>query len=180
MGAPSWTDYVGAVAGVVGMVTGISGAVMGYLGYRRSNQIKALDLRMALQKDLGAARACVTTVRELMASAHGSQRATLAARGLSQSSAIDAWEKRLEVDRAEVATLAAAIPREGTDFAALSEAQLEAALINAHKIKIGLSTLIERYRGEIAADDEARRQIAQQATAMAAARMSQHAAKPPR
>jgi len=40
---PSWTDYVGAVAGVVGMLTGIFGAIMGYIGYRRSNQIKALD-----------------------------------------------------------------------------------------------------------------------------------------
>ncbi|RMD18436.1 hypothetical protein EA837_03210, partial [Klebsiella pneumoniae] len=67
MANPSWTDYVGVVTGLVGMMTGISGAVMGYLGYRRSNQIKALDLRLALRKDLGEARESITTLRQLMA-----------------------------------------------------------------------------------------------------------------
>ncbi|WP_155774370.1 hypothetical protein [Burkholderia pseudomultivorans] len=64
------------------MATGLFGAVMGYVGYRRSNQIKALDMRLALRKDLGEARESVTMLRELMASAAGSRRATLAARGL--------------------------------------------------------------------------------------------------
>ncbi|TAM38245.1 MAG: hypothetical protein EPN61_14015 [Burkholderiaceae bacterium] len=170
---PSWTDFAGVVTGVVGMVTGISGAVMGYLGYRRSNQIKALDLRLSLRKDLGEARESITTLRQLMADAEGSRKETLAARGISRSSAMVFWEQSLATDLAEVTRIAAVIPREGIDFAAMSEKQLESEIIAAHKIKTSLSTLIEKYRGELAVDADLRRQIGQQATAMAAARMSQ-------
>lgn len=170
---PSWTDYVGVMSGIVGMLTGISGAVMGYIAYRRSNQIKALDMRLALRKDLEEVREAVTTLRELMSSAEGSRRATLAARGLYKSGNMVVWERTLEADRAEVAKITAAILSEGTDFAALSEAQLETELVAVHKIKTGLSKLVEKYRGELAADDDIRRQIGQQQTAIAAARMGQ-------
>ena len=178
MANPSWTDYVGAVAGIVGMVTGISGAIMGYIGYRRSNQIKALDMRLALRKDLEDARESITTLRELMASAAGSRRATLAARGLGRSGAMVVWEQQLEFNRATVEQIAASIVSEGTDFAALSVEQLESEILAAHKIKTNLFTLIEKYRGELAADDDARRQIGEQHTAMAAARIQ--AAQSPR
>ncbi|MFP6558886.1 hypothetical protein WJ542_11285 [Paraburkholderia sp. B3] len=172
-----WTDYVGAVAGMVGMATGISGAVMGYIGYRRSNQIKALDLRLALRKDLGEARESIGTLRQVMSQADGSRKANMAARGLGRSGAMVVWEQTLEADRAEVTKIAAAIPREGTDFSAMSEKQLESEIIAAHKIKTSLSTLVEKYRGELAADADSRRQIAGQQTAMTAARIQ--AAKPP-
>ncbi|MCQ9371797.1 hypothetical protein NQ024_11240, partial [Corynebacterium sp. 35RC1] len=97
------------MTGLVGMMTGISGAVMGYLGYRRSNQIKALDLRLALRKDLGEARESITTLRQLMADAEASRKATLAARGLGRSGAMVVWEQTLETDRAEVTKISAAI-----------------------------------------------------------------------
>lgn len=32
------------------MVTGIAGAIMGYVSYRKSSQIKALDLRIELKR----------------------------------------------------------------------------------------------------------------------------------
>lgn len=159
--------------GYVGMATGIFGAGMGFLAYRRTNQIKALDLRLELRKGLGEARESITTIRELMASAAGSRRANLAARGLSKSGNMVALEQSLEADRAAVEQIAASILSEGTDFAALSEAQLETELINAHKIKTSLAKFVEKYRSELAADADARTQMAHQATAMAAARMGQ-------
>jgi hypothetical protein len=82
------------------------------------------------------------------------------------------WEQTLETDRAEVTKISAAVPREGTDFAVMSEKQLEFEIIATHKIKTSLSTFIEKYRGELATDSDAQRQIGQQATAIAAARMS--------
>lgn len=173
MPALIWTDYVASVTGVVGMVTGISGAVMGYVGYRRSNQNKALDMRLALRKDLGEAHQSITLLRELMTSATGSRKAVLAARGLGRSGATITWEQALEADRVTVENLAAAIRGEDDDLGTLSTNQLESETVAVHRIKTRLSTLIENYRGELAADDEARRQIMQQATTMAAARMRQ-------
>lgn len=171
MADPSWTDCVGAVTGLVGMATGIYGAIMGRAGYRESKLIRAREMRLALRKDLGEARTSITTLRELMASAAGSRRATLAARGLSRSGNMIVWERIIEADRSTVEQIAASIKSEGTDFAALSEAQLEAELVAANTIRLNLSTLIEKYRSEIAEDDETRRQITQQHTAIAAARI---------
>ena len=48
----------------------------------------------------------------------------------------------------------------------------------AHKIKTSLFTFVGKYRGELAADDDARRQIADHVTAITAA--SIQAAQPPR
>ena len=45
-----WPPYVGVVTGIVGMITGVTGACLGYLGYRRSGRVKALDLRLELRK----------------------------------------------------------------------------------------------------------------------------------
>lgn len=177
MANPSWTDYISVAAGIVGMVTGISGAVMGYIGYRRSNQIKALDMRLALRKDLGEAREAIGTLRQMMSQADGSRKANMAARGVYQSGAMKVWEATLGADRAEVTKIAAAIPREGTDFSAMSEKQLESEIIAAHKIKTSLATFEAKYCGELAADADSRRQIAAQQTAMTAARIQ--AAKPP-
>jgi hypothetical protein len=174
MPALSWTDYVGAVAGVVGMATGIVGAVMGFVAYRRTNQNKAIDMRVALQKDLPEVRESIGIVRESMASAAGSRRNVLAARGLAQSGAMVVWEQTLEAGRAQIEKIAASIRSEGANFASLSLDQLESETVAIHKIKTSLSTLVEKYRDELAADHDARRQIGQQHTAIAAARISQN------
>jgi hypothetical protein len=174
MPAPSWTDYIGALTGVVGMATGISGAVMGFVAYRRTNRNKAIDMRIALQKDLVEVRGSIGVVRESMASAAGSRRNVLAARGLAKSGAMAVWEQTVEADRVQIEKIAASIPSEGANFASLSLEQLESETVATHKIKTGLTALAEKYRGEIAADHDSRREIGQQHTAIAAARIIQN------
>jgi hypothetical protein len=46
MAEPHCTGYVGIATGIVGSITGIAGEIMGYVSYRRSNNIKALDVRL--------------------------------------------------------------------------------------------------------------------------------------
>jgi len=87
------------------------------------------------------------------------------------------WEAMIEADRAEVSKIAAAIPREGTDFSAMSEEQLASEIVATHKIKTSLFTLTEKYRAELAADADSHRQSAAQQAAMMAARIQ--AARPP-
>lgn len=43
MAAPDWVSYVGAA-------TGVAGFVMGYVAYRRSGAMKALDMRLELRR----------------------------------------------------------------------------------------------------------------------------------
>lgn len=101
MADSDWARYVG-------MATGLFGAVMGYVGYRRSDQIKALDLRLELRKGLASAHESLVTLRDLLDSAATSRMTTLAARGLGRSGASVAWEQALTADRAEIDRLAPA------------------------------------------------------------------------
>ncbi|CAN7766076.1 hypothetical protein LJR034_007420 [Caballeronia sp. LjRoot34] len=166
MADSDWTGYVG-------MATGIFGAVMGFIGYRRSNQIKALDLRLELRKALGDAHNSLSTLRALVNAAAGSRRAVLAAKGLGGSGAMAAWHQMTDADLAEIDKIAASIRSEGADFSALSAEPLESEIVAAHKIKNSLSTLIDKYHGELAADDAAREQIAQTQAMLVASRQKQ-------
>jgi len=121
------------LASYVGIVTGIIGAVMGVIAYVRSNQIKKLDLRLELQKGLGEAHEALATLRAVIESAANSRPAVLAMRGLGRSGNAVAWDRAVEIDRAEVEWLAASLQTEGADFTALSGEQLESEIVAAHK-----------------------------------------------
>ncbi|MEM5434683.1 hypothetical protein [Paraburkholderia diazotrophica] len=61
-------------------ITAVGGEVMGFSGYRRSNQVKMLDSRLNLRKALGDAHNSLPTLRAVMNAAAGSRRAALAAK----------------------------------------------------------------------------------------------------
>jgi hypothetical protein len=44
------TFELGSVTGIIGAITGPAGCILGVLSYRRSQQIKALYLRLELRK----------------------------------------------------------------------------------------------------------------------------------
>jgi hypothetical protein len=149
------------VTGIVGAVTGIFGAVVGYLGYRRSSQIKALDLRIKVRKQISDAHASLGTVRRLMDDATGSRRSVLSAGGRLNSGVSAAWESMIGADKVEVDNLAASIPSEDANYTSLSAEQLEAELVAAHGLNKKLGALVDKYRDKLAEDEVARRQSAQ-------------------
>lgn len=151
-----WTGYVGVVTGVAGMV-------MGFRGFRRSNQIKALDLRLELRKGLGDAHLALSTLRELIDYADRSRQAVLAATGMLRSGNQVVWEQAVAADRATIDTLASSLRDEAADYTELSAEQLESEIVSAHRIRTELDGLVTRYRGEVAADDRTRERLHQQA-----------------
>jgi hypothetical protein len=159
------------LASYVGMVTGTIGTVMGVIAYVRSNQIKKLDLRLELRKALGDAHEALSTLRAVIDSAANSRPRVLAMRGLGRSGNAVTWDRDVEVDHAEVERLAALLRSENAGFTALSAEQLESEIVAAHKLKASMDTLIKKYRGELSADDEARRQRHQEIVTMTAAQM---------
>ena len=90
---PATLALIGAVTGVLGAVTGIAGFVLGVIGYRRSNQIKALDLRLELRKRRADLQLMLDDLAPLLHRAQGSRGAVLAATGLARSGAHEVWKK---------------------------------------------------------------------------------------
>jgi hypothetical protein len=105
MAEPIWTNYVAIATGIIGAITGIAGAIMGYVSYRRSNKLKAFDLRLELRKAANDVHADLARLRDLFNKADKSRQAVNAAMGMSRSGAMVSWQNKLKADRAQFATL---------------------------------------------------------------------------
>src|ERR1039457_3731066 len=118
MSAPAWLSYVGAITGIIGALTGIAGAVMGYVSYRRSTQLKALDLRLELRKSAADIRGTLVGLPNLFERAKKSRLAVTATTG--QSGANEQWLRELEADLSSFEGLEAIFPAAPDDYMSLS------------------------------------------------------------
>jgi hypothetical protein len=71
MADSNWASYVG-------MVTGVIGAVMGYISYRRSNEIKSLDLRLEYRKSINDCVSAISKAEKLLPYANKSRERVVA------------------------------------------------------------------------------------------------------
>ena len=169
---PKGESVMADLPSYIGILTGLIGTFIGIAAYVRSNQIKKLDLRLELRKGLGDAHEALSTLRAVMEAAANSRPRVLAMRGLGKSGNMVAWEQSIAADRVRMEEIAVTLRSEGGDFTTLSPEQLESEIVSSHRIKASLSTLVDKYRGELAADDEARRQRHHEVVTMTAAQVT--------
>ena len=154
MADPHWTSYVG-------MATGIIGAITGFVGYRKANSIKSLDLRLALRKSINLASSSVNQLNELVDKANGSRIAVAAARGLLKSSATEKWKIGVGSDKSKISEISYSLPPEEENYKKYSPEKLETKLAEIHNYQLTLNGLIEKYNLEIEKDDGEREHIRQ-------------------
>jgi hypothetical protein len=156
---PAWLTYAGAITGIVGAVTGVAGAIMGYVAYRRSEELKALDLRLELRKSESELRSVVEDLQPYLEHAKKSHTAVAAAAGMSGSGALTRWVADWEADVAAVRSLATELPRAGPDYSSATHSVLETKLVEVYAMRRRADRLREKYEVELAADDRTRDQI---------------------
>ena len=157
MAEPHWISYVSIVTGSVGAVTGIAGAIMGFVGYRRSNKLKALDLRLELRKAVCDAHITLRQSRELILAADQSRMAVLAARGLSQSGNMKSWKGEVEASNKKLVKLHERIPAEGIDYKTFGTSELESELVAVHRCKKEIEIIRDKYISAMHSDEESRK-----------------------
>jgi hypothetical protein len=145
--------------GIVGSITGIAGAIMGYVSYKKSNQIKTLDLRIELKRAVENTIFEFKKLREQMQEGNKSRKAVAAAMGTFKSSVMDIWKKEFEIDQTSVKELANELPEEDTNYDHLDPKGLEAKLIELHRTQKKIQKLSEKYSEAMARDDEQRKQL---------------------
>jgi hypothetical protein len=59
------TFDIGTVTGIIGAITEPAGCVIGWISYWRSQQIKTLDLRLELRKQVSAVRVDIEALTAL-------------------------------------------------------------------------------------------------------------------
>lgn len=159
MAEPHWTGYIGIITGVIGAITGIAGAIMGYIGYRRSNKLKSLDLRLELRKSISDAHTDLTQLNNLIDEANKSREATMAARGMFRSGAMERWKGEVKIDRGKIGELFKKAPKTETTYDTLSAEELESELVAIHSLRGEINCLLEKYSNAISSDNEQRRQL---------------------
>ncbi len=159
MSAPGWLSYVGAVTGVVGTLTGIAGAVMGYISYRRSSQLKALDLRLELRKLEADTDQGLRDLPNLLNNAKVSRLAVAAATGRLLTGWIEGWKQQCEADLSAVCDLQATFHYSADEYTKLTHFELETKLVEIHCLHRKVEQYAEKYRAELAADDKEREHI---------------------
>ena len=159
MSAHAWLNYVGAITGIAGMLTGIAGMILACLAYRRSGQLKALELRLNLRYAENDLRASVESLPDLLARSKKSRTRVAAARGYFGSAPIEQWLTAWETDQLAVKDLQEQLPDSADDYQGLDHSALEAKLGTAHALKSKAARLQDKYRSVLTADDREREHI---------------------
>jgi hypothetical protein len=156
---PHWTSYVGMASGSIGAITGIAGAIMGYISYRKSNQLKSLDLRLELKKSITVLHSSHSRLIELIEHANRSRIAVSAATSRSGSGIMDKWKNNIESDKTRIAELSEKIPEQNNSYENLDTEELESKLIEVHAIQTEINQLNEKYNASITEDDNQRNHL---------------------
>ena len=159
MSEQNWLIYTGAITGVIGAVTGVAGAVLAFFAFRRTSQLKALDLRLELRRTEATLQLEIFNLVPLLEHAKLSHTRLAAAQGSFHSGATKHWISEWDSDILEANALTDGASVLDADCIKLTQPQLVARLINVHKLQGQVSQLSDKYKKSLAADDVARERL---------------------
>lgn len=152
-------SYVGAVTGVIGAITGIAGAVMGYYSYHKTNEMKALELRMELMKSGIETFQLAEDLGDLMLKAERSRQAVAAATGMIDSGAMEIWKRQYKADEEALGFFNETIDEYNIDYTATPISELEKRIVEIHSLRTMIKGVADRYLASLADDDLKRNDI---------------------
>lgn len=153
---PHWTSYVGMISGLIGAITGIAGAIMGFLGYRKANSLKSLEMRLDLQRNATNLHSSYAELENLIDSANQSRIRIAAATGRFHSGMMVIWNNELETDKATIVQIGETIPTGNERYENLNTEELASRLVDAHRIQGQINQLMNKYNASIREDDNRR------------------------
>jgi hypothetical protein len=149
-------SYVGAITGVIGALTGIAGSIMGYLSYRKSNEVKALELRLELTKLGQDTFFKADSLGELMLRAKRSREAVSAAMGTRKSGAMTHWHSQYAADEQSLDGINESIDELNIDYSSADLKAMETALGEVHSLRSIVIAIADRYTASVEEDDRNR------------------------
>ena len=161
---PASLTIIGAI---VGTITGVAGFVLGCVNARRLRQIKSLDLRLELRRQVSDLHTMTEELPDLMQRSKKSRNNVLAAEGLSRTGAFDVWKTSWNSDMVSVRTLDGELPSANDNFKDSKQRDLEDKLVKVHALASRATRLRDKYLEELATDDKTREHIRADARARA-------------
>ncbi len=146
MAAPDWVSYTG-------MLTGLAGAVVAILAFKRSGEIKSLDLRVSCKKDIVELDELIDSLRSTFEKSKESRPRILSAIGKFRSGSMVVWQQQVDADMNTIQEL---LNRRDTIQPKIDQTdpvRLEALLVNVHEIKVKVISLLDKYENELKKDE---------------------------
>jgi hypothetical protein len=133
----------------------IASAVLGYVVYRRGKG-QRLDPLTELREEQEFLRATIEALPAQLDFAKRSRTAAAEAAGLLKSEAMQQWLSELDIDLLEVKLLESHLPAADTEYADLSDMELDIRLVEILGLSLRADILADKYRAPLSADDRDR------------------------
>ena len=147
------------ITGVTGAVTGIIALVVSIKNYLRVSAMKALDLRLELQKSFNNLDVVLSGIESHLDFVHQSHMRVLAATGRNLSGEIKLFEEEFASDKARLRRLLGSQPRRQTNYEKHTPDELEKLLISVHAFQVQIADLRSKYQTLFEADEDRRKEI---------------------
>jgi uncharacterized membrane protein YccC len=134
----------------------IASAVLAYVVYRRwKGKSQRLDPLSELRAEQESLRAAIEALPAQLDFAKRSRTAAEAA-GLLRSEAMQQWLSELDIDLLEVKLLESHLPAADTEYADLSDMELDIRLVEILGLSLRADILADKYRAPLSAHDRDR------------------------
>ncbi|SRR5258706_204003 len=147
------------ITGVTGAITGIVALIVSVKNYARVSAMKALDLRLELERTFNNLDVVLSGIESYFDFVHQSHIRVLAATGRNQSGEMKLFEEEFANDKARLRTLVASQPRRASSYERAPPADLERMLVSVHALQVQVVDLRGKYQKLFESDEERRKEI---------------------
>ena len=147
------------ITGITGAVTGIIALVVSIKNYVRVSAMKALDLRLELQKSYNNLDVVLSGIEGYLDFVHQSHTRVLAATSRNQSGEMQLFEEEFANDKARLRRLLGAQPRRETNYESHTPEALKELLVSVHAFHGQVADIRGKYQRLFDADEDRRKEI---------------------
>jgi len=150
---------LGTITGIIGAVAGVIALFISIKNYVRVNALKALDLRLELQRSFNNLDVALSGFEAYLDFVHQSHVRVLAATGRNQSGEMRLFEEDFANDKRRLRSLLDSQPRRETNYEKHTPDELEKLLVSLHAFQVQISDLRRKYQTLFEADEDRRTEI---------------------
>ena len=147
------------ITGVIGAIAGIIALIVSIKNYMRVSAMKALDLRLELQKSFNNLDAVLSGIEGYLDYVHQSHVRVLAATGRNQSGEMKLFEEDFAKDKTRLRGLLGSQPRRDANYEKHTPDELERLLVSVHAFQVQIADLRGKYQKLFEADEDRRKEI---------------------
>jgi hypothetical protein len=150
---------IATITGVIGAITGTVALIVAIKSYARVNAMKALELRLELERVFNDLDVVLSGIDGYLNSVHQSHLRVLAATGRNQSGEMRLFEEDFAKDKARLRRLLGSQPQRESTYDRYSPSELEKTLTTVRTFHVQVADIRSTYQKLFESDEDRRKEI---------------------